>query len=507
MSGKAGIIIAVDIGTTGTKALAVGADGRVLNGHRAGYPLHTPKPGRAEQDPEAIFAAVAECIGRTVKDGGHAPEDILGVSFSCAAHSLILLDAEGRPLTPAVIWADTRSTKQTERLLRDASGLALYERTGTPVHPMSPLAKLLWFREEEPDLWRKAGLFAGIKEYIFLRLFGEAVTDHSTASGTGLVNLHNLDYDAEALALAGVGRERLPRILPTTARLSGLPRAMAEKLGLRPDTPFVLGAQDGVLANAGIGAMEEGTYAVTIGTSSAVRTAVRQPVLEPDGRLFCYALLPDEWIIGGPSNNGAAAVQWLAERLYPGRALEDILPLAEQVPPGADGLLFAPFLAGERAPVWDPRARGVLFGLTLAHRNEHFIRAAMEGVVFQVAAIAECIRRTGRPIREVRASGGFARSPVWCQMLADVLDAPVTVPPVVESSALGAAKLAHYALTDMASPPWRKPGGCDVPAGSSVYRPDAERAAAYRHLFPVFLGLYDSTKSAMRALDEIGDLI
>lgn len=460
MGRQTGIVIAVDIGTTGTKALAVDADGRVLNGSRAGYPLHVPKPGRAEQDPEAIFEAVATCLERTVKDGGHSPEDILCVSFSCAAHSLILLDGDGRPMTPAVTWADTRSAAQAERLLADGTGPALYRRTGTPVHPMTPLAKLLWFREEEPALFRKAGLFAGIKEYVLLRLFGEAVTDHSMAGGTGLFNLHTLDYDDEALALAGIGRERLPRLMPTTGFLSGLPRGMADKFGLAPDTPFVLGAQDGVLANVGIGATEDGVYAVTIGTSSAVRTAVRKPVLDPEGRLFCYALLPDEWIIGGPSNNGAVAVKWLAERLYPGREPEDVLRLAEQAPPGADGLLFAPLLAGERAPVWDPRARGVLFGLTLAHRNEHLIRAAMEGVVFQVAAIADLIRRTGRPIREVRASGGFARSPLWCQMLADVLDTPVTVPPVVESSALGAAKLGFWAMARAAERPAESAPAC-----------------------------------------------
>lgn len=501
MDGKRDILIAVDIGTTSTKALAVDGRGTVRNGHSVAYPLVTPQPGRAEQDPDVIFEAVTACIERAVKDGGHAPQDILGVSFSSASHSLILLDGEGRPLTPSVTWADLRSAAQAERLLSDGSGLDLYRRTGTPIHPMSPLSKLLWFREEAPDLWRRTRVFAGIKEYVLLRLFGEAVTDHSMASGTGLFNLKTLDYDDGALELAGVDRGQLPRLAPTTETISGLPRDLAARLGLSPDTPFVLGAQDGVLANVGIGAMEEGVFAVTIGTSSAVRTAAGQPVLDPDGRLFCYALTPEDWIVGGPSNNGAVAVQWMAERLFPGRRLEEVLPLAEQAPPGADGLLFAPLLAGERAPHWDPHAKGVMLGLTLAHREEHLLRAAMEGVLFQVAAIMRQIRRTGRPIREVRASGGFARSAFWCRMLADVLDTPVTVPPAVESSALGAAKLARHALAGTEQPPWRVAGGNEVPAGSIVYRPDPANADRYKAILPLYFDLYDSTKQAMRALD------
>jgi gluconokinase len=503
MDRNAEIVIAVDIGTTGTKALAVERNGTVRHGHSAGYPLDTPLPGRAEQNPEAIFEAVLTCIERTVKDGGFAPGDILAVSFSSANHSLILLDGEDRPLTPSVTWADLRAAAQAERLRGDGSGLAVYKRTGTPVHPMSPLVKLIWFREEKPDLWRKARRFVGIKEYVLLRLFGEAVTEYSMATATGLFNLETLDYDDGALALAGVERERLPRIAPTTGLLSGLSRDMAARLGLSPETPFILGGQDGVLANLGIGAMDEGVYAVTIGTSSAVRTAVRKPLLDPEGRLFCYALTPDDWIVGGPSNNGAVAVKWMAERLFPGRALEDVLPMAEQVPPGANGLLFAPFLSGERAPYWDPRARGVLLGLTLAHREEDMIRAAMEGVVFQVAAIAEQIRQAGRPIREVRASGGFARSRLWCQMLADVLDTPVCVPPSVESSALGAAKLAFFALDGVKMPPWREPGANAVPEGAGIYRPDAGNAAVYRHLMPVYLGMYDVMKHAVQAIDGL----
>lgn len=496
------IVIAVDIGTTSTKVLAVDRSGTVRGAHGAGYPLLVPKPGYAEQDPDAILEAVVQGIERVVKDGGYTPDDILCVSFSSASHSLIVLDERDKPLTRSVTWADQRSSTQAERLLADGRGLANYMRTGTPIHPMSPLAKLIWLREEAPDVWQQARRFVGIKEYVLLNLIGEAVTDYSMATGTGLFHLEKLDYDDEALAIAGIHRDRLPRVLPSTGIVTGLSGSLAKRLGLSPDTPFVLGGQDGVLANLGIGAMGDGVFAVTIGTSSAVRTAVRKPLLDGQGRLFCYALTPDDWIIGGPSNNGAVAVKWMAERLYPGRPLEEVFALAEDVPPGADGLLFAPLLAGERAPHWDSHAKGVMLGLTLAHRENHMIRAAMEGVVFQVASIVEQIRQAGQPVREVRASGGFARSALWCGMLADVLDTPVAVPPTVESSALGAARLAFYAMEGKGKPPWHDPEGNPLPSGSVTYEPNPNRAARYRSILPLYRKMYESTKDIMRQLDE-----
>lgn len=493
MNFDANIILAVDIGTTSAKALAVDASGRVLGRHSIGYPLLTPRPGYAEQDPDTIYEAVLDCMAAVVREGGWKADEILCVSFSSYNHSLILADREGRPLTPSITWADQRSAAQAERLREDGTGLNNYLRTGTPIHPMSPLPKLIWMREQRADLFASAYQFIGIKEYIFYRLFGQYVTEHSMASATGLFNLETLGWDPGALQLAGIREEQLPRIAPTTERISGLKPETAERLGLRTDTPFVLGGQDGVLANLGIGAVEEGMFAVTIGTSSAVRTAVSRPTLEPEGRLFCYALTQDHWIVGGASNNGAIVAQWITEKLFPGRSMEEVLPLAGDVAPGAEGLLFLPLLAGERAPFWDAYAKGVMFGLTLSHSEKHMLRAAMEGVLFQIAAIVSLMEQSGGKAREIRASGGFARSPLWCQMMADLLGVPVRVPESVESSGLGAAQLGLYAMEEGRGPllRWRIEGG-------ALYEPDPAAAAVYRDMLPFYLRLYDLLKEPMK---------
>lgn len=493
-----GIVIAIDIGTTSTKALAVDREGRVLGRQSVGYPLHTPQPGYAEQDPDEIVESVFACTARLLQEGGWQADEVLCVTFSSANHSLITLDENGSPLTPMITWADQRSAPQAARLLRDGSGLRVYSRTGTPIHPMSPLVKLIWLREERPELFRRAGHFVGIKEYLWLKLFGHAVMDYSLASATGLFGLESLKWDEEALELAGVREEQLPRLVPTTDITVGLKPDAAERLGLRADTPFVAGAQDGVLANLGVGAVGQGVMAVTVGTSSAARLTVERPSFDAEGRLFCYALTDDHWVVGGPSNNGAIVAQWIRERLYPGKSTEEVLPLAAASPPGANGLLFLPLLSGERAPFWDAQAKGVMFGLTLAHTESDMLRAALEGVMFQLAAIVASMKESGAVPSEVRASGGFARSELWCQMLADMLGVPVTVPESVESSALGAAQLGLYALEGCRGPllRWSESGG-------RQYEPDKEVHSRYAAMLPLYLSLYTQSKAAMHELSKL----
>ncbi|MDQ6421546.1 gluconokinase [Paenibacillus sp. LHD-117] len=492
------LIISIDIGTTSTKTLAVDQNGRILGTHSIGYPLHTPQPGHAEQDPEQMTEAVVECVSQLMKKGGWSAEDILCASFSSANHSVILMDEGGGALTPVITWADLRSASQAGMLNEDGTGLGAYLRSGTPIHPMSPLVKLIWMRENRPELMAAASHVIGIKEYVFYKLFGRFVTDYSMASATGLFNVETLDWDPQNLAIAGIRREQLPELMPSTGRIQGLKPAYADRMGLSADTTFVLGGQDGVLANLGIGAIEPGVAAVTIGTSSAVRTAVKGTLLEPEGRLFCYALADDHWIIGGASNNGAIVAQWTAERLFPGKAMEDVIPLAAEVPAGSNGLFFLPLLAGERAPFWDGKAKGVMFGLTLAHSEKHMLRAAMEGIMYQIAAIVSLMKQCGNEIKEIRASGGFARSAIWCQMLADILGVPVTIPESVESSGLGAAQLGLYAMEDGKGPLLRWNAGNGV-----SYEPDMVTHGVYRELLPFYLNLYQALKPSMHEMDRL----
>lgn len=452
-------IVAADIGTTSTKTLVIDRDGRVLASHSIEYPLNTPAPDRAEQDPDQIFDAVVQGIGAVVRKLGITPAQVLCVSFSSAMHSLIAVDKQTKPLTACITWADNRSSRYAEELKLSGLGQQIYERTGTPIHPMSPLLKLMWFRDNEPGLVKETYKFIGIKEYVFAKLFGRYLIDHSLASATGLFNLENLDWDAEALSHAGVTREQLSELVPTTHRVEGLSAEYAAAMGLSKDTPFVIGASDGVLANLGVGAFEPGVVAVTIGTSGAVRSVVTKPQTDPEGKLFCYALTENFWVVGGPINNGGIVFRWVRDQIATAEAEEArrqgidpydyLTELASQVGAGSDGLLFLPLLSGERAPYWNANARGVYFGLSLSHQKKHMIRAALEGVMFSIQAVATSLERVMGPAKVIRASGGFARSEFWRQMMTDMLGTAVTVPDSIESSGIGAALLGLLAMGEI----------------------------------------------------------
>ena len=282
-------------------------------------------------------------------------------------HTLIGLDRDGSPLTPVLTWADRRASGQAERMRAAPGGLALHRRTGTPLHPMAPLPKLAWFHEEQPDLAARVKHWVGIKDYILLELLGVLITDHSTASATGLLDIHLLQWDPEALHLAAISADQLPELVPTTKILPGLRPEAAQAMQLPAATPVIAGAGDGPLANLGVGAIRPGVAACSIGTSGALRLTAERPVVDQQGRTFCYALTEQRWVIGGAINNGGLVLQWAGDALAPefGDGREDqLLAQAATVPPGSGGLIMLPYLHGERAPHWSTIPCGVYIGLT-----------------------------------------------------------------------------------------------------------------------------------------------
>lgn len=488
--------IGVDVGTTSTKAIVFSATGQIKSLSNRGYPIVVPQPGWAEQNPEEIFAQMLLSMQEAVRTADLPQSAIAAIGFSGAMHSLIAVDAQGQPLTPAMIWADNRSVNQTAQLKQDAAGHALYLRTGTPIHPMSPLTKLLWLRQAAADTFRQAAKFISIKEYIFHKLFDRFVVDYSIASATGMFNLAQLRWDAEALALVGITADRLSELVPTTHVLWGMKREYAELIGMAADTPIVIGASDGVLANLGVGAIHPHQIAMTIGTSGAVRTVVPQPLTDARGRTFCYALTADRWVIGGPSNNGGIVLRWLRDEFCQAEVAlarqmgvdpyDVMIKAAAQVPPGADGLLCLPFLSGERAPYWNAEARGIFFGVGLHHRRSHFIRAVLEGILFNVYGITLALQDLVNSAQEIHASGGFARSTVWLQMTADLFGYEVLVPQVFEGSGFGAAVLAMVAVGQLAQLE-------DVASLIRVddrYQPDLNLSHRYHELFEIYDRLY-----------------
>lgn len=503
MSGGPRVVIGVDIGTTSTKAVAYDTDGTALHDASVGYPLTEPDPGHAEQDPDEILAAVLESV-RVVTAALDRP--VAGLSFSSAMHTLIGLDGDGSPLTRSLSWADSRAAEQAERLRAAAGGLALHRRTGTPLHPMAPLPKLVWFREQQPELFEQVGSWVGIKDFVLSRMCDAMVTDHSLASGTGLMDIHRLAWDPEALRLAGISAEQLPELLPTTTVLPGVTTATAEKTGLPADTPIVIGAGDGPLANLGLGAVDPGVAACSIGTSGALRVMVERPAVDPLGGVFCYALTENHWAVGGAINNGGIVLDWAGLALAPDLASDvdtdsatELLELAGRVPAGCGGLIMLPYLLSERAPHWSSLPRGAYIGLTREHRREHLVRAALEGVCQQLALVLHSMRAAGNEVKQLRATGGFARSPLWRQMLADTLGMDVSFPAGHEGSSFGAALLGMQALGLVPS--------IDVAADmveiEDTVRPDASAAATYAALRPVFAELYHALLPTYRSLRRL----
>jgi gluconokinase len=493
---KTSYMIGVDIGTTSTKAVLFNQEGEVIQQENIGYPLHTPDISTAVQDPEEIFQAVLQALSNVVKSSGCSKKDISFISFSSAMHSVIAMDDNDLPLTPCITWADNRSEAWTRKIKAELNGHEVYKRTGTPIHPMSPLSKIAWLVNDHPEIAVKVKKYIGIKEFIFHKFFDQYVVDHSLASATGMMNLKNLDWDEEALTIAGISRDQLSTLVSTTAIFKNCHSKLAKQIGIDSQTPFVIGASDGVLSNLGVDAIGKGEIAVTIGTSGAIRTIINEPQTDEKGRIFCYALTENHWVIGGPVNNGGVVLRWIrdefaASELETAKRLgidpyEILTRIAERVRPGADGLLFHPYLAGERAPLWNSDVRGSFFGLTLSHKKEHMIRAALEGVIYNLytvyLALVECM---DHPVTRIQATGGFARSEIWRQMMSDIFDTELSVPEVYESSCLGACILGLYATGKIES----FDDASQMIGSTYQHSPKEEAVKEYREILPIFISL------------------
>jgi gluconokinase len=495
-------IVGIDIGTTNTKAVAFTDKGEVLARSGVAYPAISEQPSYHELEPvrllEAVVSVLKEVTGLT---SGH--EGLAGVCFSAAMHSLIAVDGAGTPLTRAITWADLRSRPYAEALKGSPAGKRIYRQTGTPVHAMSPLCKLLWLKDKEPEIFARAARFISIKEYIWWRLFGKYQVDHSIASATGLYDIYALHWYGESLDLAGITPGHLSMPVPSTHIESALLPEYRDSLGLPAGLPFVIGGSDGCLANLGSLAMQPGETALTIGTSGAVRMTAMAPQFDPKERIFNYILTDKLYVSGGATNNGGGVVQWFVGQFPPMQDIQrgaaasaaggDLTGEAGIVEPGCEGLVFLPYLRGERAPIWDANARGVFFGIRSEHEHRHFMRAVIEGISFSLYQVGVSLEETIGPIRHIYASGGFIRSKTWLQIIADVFNRRVYVTNVADASAIGAVILGFYAL-GMIREVGEAAGMIRV---QETYEPDEERHRVYMQNFSVYISLYERLKDLM----------
>lgn len=505
------VVIGIDTGTTATKAIAAGMDGHVRAHASVHYPLSVPGPGRAELDAVRLRDAAAEALVDVAGQCRDHGDRVIAISLSAFLHAIVPMDAGGKPLGPVVTWADGRAGAQADRLVRDGRAQGLHARTGTPVHPMSPLTKLAWWRENDPETLRDTPRWGGVKELVLTALAGAPFTvDRSLASATGMYDIHAGRWDPEALEVTGVRPDQLAEVVPTTTRLT-LDGGLAATAGLPADLPLIIGAGDGPLANLGVGATPAGVAAVSLGTSGALRTVVREPVADAAGRLFCYALTDDRWVIGGAVNNAGSVVRWAGQTFAggfdrPAAEGEDadvrdaaLLTEAAGCPPGSEGLICLPYLLGERAPWWRSGMRGAYLGLRREHGRAHLVRAAVEGVCQQLALVRDSFAAENFPVTEVRATGGAVASELWVGVLAAALDLPVAIADTPEGTAFGAVLLGLHALGDL---PDLDHAAALVAIGEPT-RPDPENAGLYRRLRPI---IERTALSVAEIVKEINDL-
>lgn len=411
-------ILGIDIGTTATKGILYQNDGQAISAHsRANYLLRGDQ-GQAEQDPEAIYQGLVQLI-QEVCTSLKAEDKIDAVAFSCQMHSLILLDQAYSLLTPSITWADTRAKAAAEAIKDSEVGRVFMTTSGTPIHPMSWLAKIKYFQSEKPDLMVQTAHLMGIKDYLFYRLFAVNAIDISSATGTGLVNLQQGTWDQKILDYLEISPALLPEIKDSLDFVQGLPAVFQGLNGMTSETRFIYGAGDGPMANLGIGQMAENAAVITIGTSSAVRLLSQDLQVEESGSLFTYAVKKGLWVIGGPSNSGGNILEWLHKTFYQGQALESIFQDIEATPIGANNLCFLPYLGGERAPLWDSETRGAFHNLSFTHQKSHFARACIEGLFYNLRMILESIEKH-YPVDTLYVSGGLFQTQLFIELLADI---------------------------------------------------------------------------------------
>lgn len=494
--------IGVDIGTGSTKAVAINDSGEVIAVSQFHYYTNNPQRGYSEQDPEVIWKAFVNSLQAIIGKMVAVPAVI---SLSSCMHSLIVIDNNLDVITNLITWADTRSEKIADEIRRSTEAEKIYKATGTPIHSMSPLCKIIWLKENASAIFKNAFKFISIKEFIWHKLFNAWQVDHSIASATGLFNIENFKWNNASLKSADISQDQLSHLVPTNFIRKDLISSAASLLNIPDDIPFCIGASDGCLANIGSNAIEPGIAAVTIGTSGAVRIANFSPVFNFKAMIFNYVLDKKTFICGGPVNNGGNVVQWVFKTLLdipePGVTdYEEFFKVVDAVPSGCNGLLFLPYLNGERSPLWDEKACGCFFGIRSHHINTHFMRAALEGICYALKNVLQTVEKSTNNINQLNVSGGFVHSKTWMQILADITGKKVCLIQTEDASAIGAALLGtkamnlqdHYLIQNLEN--------------NLLIEPDLDNHELHKKYYDIFKNLYEPLKGSMHQLHNIANL-
>jgi xylulokinase len=501
----------IDVGTTGAKALLIDEAGAVVASATTEYPMYTPQPLWAEQDPKDWWQATVASIQQVLSESGTGADEVGGVGLTGQMHGMVLLDVDGAVLRPCIMWNDQRTGAQCAWITAQVGEQRVLQLTGNPVLPGFTAPKIVWVREHEPDAYAKVAKVLLPKDYIRFRLTGEYATEVSDASGTSLFAVGQRQWSQEMLESVEIPAGWLPDCFESPVVSGRISSSAAEATGLAARTPVVGGGGDQAAQAVGSGIIESGLVSATVGTSGVVFASTDEFLVEPDGLLhaFCHAV-PGKWHLMGVMLSAGGSFRWFRDTV--GGAEKSVAALmgkdpyelltgeAAQVPAGSEGLIFLPYLTGERTPYPDPNARGVFMGLTLRHDKAYLGRAVLEGVAYGLRDSLGLVQDLGLEIRQIRASGGGARSDVWRQILADVFDTELVVINVTEGAAYGAALLAGVGAgvyQDVTEACGRAVQVVQrtAPVGANV--------ALYNQFYPIYRGLYGALKSSFDQVSEI----
>ncbi|MDH3730516.1 MAG: xylulokinase [Acidimicrobiia bacterium] len=437
-------VLGIDVSTTATKAVLIAEDGSVAAVGVSSYDFQTPHPQWTEQDPELWWDAAQQAILSALESAGASAGAVKAVGLTGQMHGLVLLDSADRVLRPAILWNDQRTAAECDEIRAAIGRERLIAVTGNDALAGFTAPKILWVRNNEPEIYARAAHFLLPKDYLRLQLTGEHATDKAGAGGTILLDLAARDWSAEVVAALGISDELLPPTFEGPAVTGTITARAAEATGLAVGTPVVAGGGDQAAGAVGTGAIAEGIVSLSLGTSGVVFVSTSSPSYEPQGRLHAFPhAVPDRWHLMGVMLSAAGSLRWFRDSLAPDTSFDEITAGAATAGVGADGLAFLPYLTGERTPHPDPNAKGAFVGLTVRHGIDHLARAVMEGVAFGLADGLEIMLEAGagRP-SQIRAAGGGVRSQLWRQILADVMDTEIATVSTTEGAAYGAAVLA-----------------------------------------------------------------
>lgn len=500
-------LIGIDIGTSGCKSIIIDEQGHIVSNVFCEYRLSIPKPGWCEQDPKDWWQAVKITVRKLLKEFNRV-NDIKCIGLSGQMHGTVLMDKNDNILRPCILWSDQRNEKQCRDIEKRAGGVdRLLKLTNNRMLTGYSGGKILWLMENEPEIYEKTKIILNPKDYIRFRLTGEYATEVSDASGTGLFNVKKREWSYELLTILGISKDLLPLCYESTEISGRLANSIAEELGLPPGLPVVGGGGDAIIQSIGSGVVSCGTLGATIGTGGQITATLDACHDNPEGKLqiFCN-IMPGKWHAMGVMLTAGGALRWLKDVLYenmegiecePGNIFEVMDMKAYDVPVGSEGLLFLPYLNGERCPHNDPDARGAFVGLNLRHGRGHFIRSLLEGVAFGLRNICELITALGMVPDKIFASGGGANSNLWRQIMADTLNKDVyTMNTAAFGGAYGAALIAGIGINVWNS----MEEAAGVMSVKTVNHPVIENVKEYDRLFPVFRHLYSALRESFKSL-------